>query len=68
MTKTQDTPSDVAAEEGEVIVEGPAGVNYSMTPEAAADTSDNLAHGAALAAGQRIEARRVDEEKRSRRA
>lgn len=68
MTKTHDIPSNVGAEEGEVIVEGPAGVNYSMTPEAAADTSDKLAHGAAQAAGQRVEAKRVEEEKRSRRA
>jgi len=67
MTKPHDSSSDVGAEDGEVVVDGPDGVNYSMTPEAAADTSDKLARGAAQAAGQRVEARRVEEERRVRR-
>ena len=48
-----DQPSKVDAEEGEVTVDGPDGVAVSMTPEAAAETSDRLMDGAAKAAGQR---------------
>jgi hypothetical protein len=68
MAKASDTASEISAEAGEVFVEGPDGVIFSMTPEAAADTSDKLAHGAALAAGQRVEAERVDEEEHRRSA
>ena len=50
--KAFDTPSRVTAEEGEVVVDGPDGVAYSMTPEAAAETSDRLLEQAALARGQ----------------
>jgi hypothetical protein len=67
MPKPHNTSSDVVADEGEVVVDGPDGVHYSMTPEAAADTSDKLAHGAAMAAGQR-QAKRADEEDRRRSA
>ncbi|WP_375394630.1 hypothetical protein [uncultured Sphingomonas sp.] len=49
-----DQPSDVTAEEGEVQVDGPDGVAVSMTPEAAAETSDRLLKGATDAAGQTI--------------
>jgi hypothetical protein len=66
MAKASDTPSEISAEAGEVLVEGPDGVNYSMTPEAAADTSDRLLHGSAQAAGQRMQAKRIAEQKRSR--
>jgi len=52
--KAFDTPSKVTAEEGEVVVDGPDGVAYSMTPEAAAETSDRLLEQAALARGQEM--------------
>ncbi len=52
MGKAHDIPSDVAAEGGEVIVTGPDGVAYSMTPPAAEETSDRLMKGAAEAQGQ----------------
>jgi hypothetical protein len=48
-----DQPSRIGAEDGEVTVDGPDGVAVSMTPEAAAETSDRLMDGAAKAAGQR---------------
>jgi hypothetical protein len=53
-----DTPSDVTAENGEVLIDGPDGIAISMTPDAAAETSDRLLHGAAQAQGQQIEARK----------
>jgi hypothetical protein len=52
--KSFETPSDVGAEEGEVVVDGPDGIAYSMTPEAAAETSDRLLEQAATARGQQI--------------
>jgi hypothetical protein len=53
-----DTPSDVTAEEGEVIVDGPDGVAVSLTPDAALETSDRLMKGGLTAQGQKVEARR----------
>ena len=58
MDKAHCTPSDVVAEEGEVIVEGPDGVAYSLTPEAAEESSHRLLDGAAQARGQQLEAHR----------
>lgn len=57
MTKrpAYDDASEIKAEEGEVLVDGPDGVAVSLTPEAAAETSDRMMEGAALAAGQRFE-------------
>lgn len=49
-----DEPSEVSAEQGEVVVDGPDGVAVSLTPDAAAETSDRLLDGAAQAAGQRL--------------
>ena len=49
-----DEPSEVAAEGGEVVVDGPDGVAVSLTPEAAVETSDRLLDRAAQAAGQRF--------------
>jgi len=37
-----DKPSDVAAEQGNVIVDGPDGVAVTMTPEAARETGRRL--------------------------
>jgi hypothetical protein len=50
--KAYDTPSEVTAEDGEVLVDGPDGVAVSLTPEAAAETSDRLLEQAAIARGQ----------------
>lgn len=47
-----DAPSDVVAEEGEVLVEGPGGVAYSFTPRAALETSARLLRGSMEAEGQ----------------
>ncbi|HEX4737978.1 MAG TPA: hypothetical protein VH331_10510 [Allosphingosinicella sp.] len=52
--KAYDTPSKVSAEGGEVMVDGPDGVAFSLTPEAAAETSDRLIEQAAIARGQEI--------------
>jgi hypothetical protein len=52
--KAYDTPSKVTAEEGEVMVDGPDGVAFSFTPEAAAETSDRLLENAAIARGQEL--------------
>ncbi|HYD13741.1 MAG TPA: hypothetical protein VEC11_12910 [Allosphingosinicella sp.] len=50
--KIHDTPSEVDAAEGQVLVNGPNGVSVSMTPEAALETSERLEKGAILAKGQ----------------
>jgi hypothetical protein len=55
--KPYDQPSDVAAEEGEVIVDGPDGVAVSLTPEAAVETSHRMLEAGMTAEGQRREAR-----------
>jgi hypothetical protein len=51
--RIHETPSDVAAEEGVVIVEGPDGVAVTLTPEAAEETSDRLFQESLNARGQR---------------
>ena len=53
-SKAHATPSDVVAEEGEVIVDGPDGVAVSFTPAAAAETSDRLMEAAGQARGQKL--------------
>jgi hypothetical protein len=53
-TKPYDEASHVEAEEGDVHVDGPDGVAISLTPDAAAETSDRLLKGAAQAQGQRL--------------
>ena len=47
-------PSEVGAEDGAVFVDGPDGIAYAMTPDAASETSDRLLFGAAKARGQQI--------------
>ncbi len=49
-----DTPADVVAEEGEVLVDGPGGISYSFTPHAALETSNRLLRGGMEANGQRL--------------
>jgi hypothetical protein len=53
--KPHEIPSDVTAEEGEVQIDGPGGVAFSFTPDAALETSDRLFHGAAKAQGQKVQ-------------
>ena len=52
-SKIFDEPSSVTAKEGEVRVDGPDGVNVSLTPEAALESGERLIEEAATAAGQR---------------
>ena len=56
--KAHDRPSEVVAEQGKVLVDGPDGVAVTLTPEAAAETSHRLLFGAAEARGQQIHAAR----------
>ena len=51
--KLYDQATDVTAKDGEVILDGPDGVDVKITPEAAEETADNLIRGAVEAAGQR---------------
>jgi len=51
--RIHDTPSEISAEDGSVVVDGPDGVAVSLTPEAAEETSARLLDGAAEASGQR---------------
>ena len=50
---TYDEPSNVDAEDGQVIVKGPDAVDVRMTPNAAEETSERLLEGAMKARGQR---------------
>ena len=54
MPETHDMPSDVAAHNGDVLVDGPGGVAVAMTPDAAMQTGERLIEKAAHAHGQRI--------------
>lgn len=54
MTKLYDHPSEVCADKGEVIVEGPGGRVLSMTPDAALETSDRLLTRGLEAHGQNV--------------
>lgn len=51
--ETYDEATKVTAEAGDVVLDGPDGVDVKMTPEAAKETSDRLLEGAIEAAGQR---------------
>ena len=56
--KIYNEPSHVAAEKGEVYVDGPDGVAVSLTAEAAVETANRLHEAGVEAAGQkRIAAR-----------
>ena len=48
-----DEPTKVSAKDGEVILDGPDGVDVKLTPEAARETSNRLWDGAAKAQGQK---------------
>jgi len=49
-----DEPTKVTAKKGEVVLDGPDGVDVKMTPEAAEETGDRLLEGSVKARGQRI--------------
>lgn len=51
-----DEPSEVEAEDGEVIVDGPGGVAVAFTPKAAIETSERLFRGGVKAQGQKVAA------------
>ncbi|MEA3011495.1 MAG: hypothetical protein QOD42_40 [Sphingomonadales bacterium] len=53
-----DEPSEVTAEEGEVMMDGPNGHIVSFTADAALETSERLLRGGLKAHGQIVEARR----------
>lgn len=53
MTEAHDKASDVSAEAGEVLVDGPGGIAIALTPEAAAETSERLARASGKAQRQR---------------
>jgi hypothetical protein len=52
---TFDKPSEVVADKGRVLVDGPDSVDVALTPEAALETGGRLLDQAAQAAGQRRE-------------
>lgn len=51
--KVYDQPSDVDAQDGEVVVKGPDAVDVRLTPPAAEETSERLLNAAMKARGQR---------------
>lgn len=66
MTKlTYSKPSDVVADKGLVVVDGPDHVDVVLTPEAALETGGRLIDEAAKAAGQE-RAEKQDEKLRGR--
>lgn len=56
--RPHDTPSDVTAEDGEIMLDGPGGVAVSFTPEAALETSERLFHGGLKGKGQQVAAQK----------
>jgi hypothetical protein len=60
--KTYSEPSDVAADKGEVVVDGPDGVAVTLTPGAAVETSHRLLEAGLEAQGQRVSERRKGKE------
>jgi hypothetical protein len=50
--KSYSDPSDVAIEEGQVIVEGPDGVAVTLTPDAAEETGRRMIDAASQARAQ----------------
>jgi hypothetical protein len=65
MARTHDTPSEVEAAEGSVTVDGPGGIVVSLTPDAAAKTSERLldASRAAIEQGRPTSAEADDGER-----
>ncbi len=53
-TEIYDQATKVEVKEGNVILDGPDGVDVSMTPAAAEETAERLLEGAAKANGQMV--------------
>ena len=53
--QVHDQPSEISAEDGVVLADGPGGLAISFTPEAAEETSERLLFGAMTAQAQRRE-------------
>ena len=49
-----DEPTKVTVKDGEVILDGPDGVDVKLTPEAATETSDRLLYAAGQAKSQQL--------------
>ena len=60
--RVHDEPSDVAAEDGMVIVDGPNGVAVTLTPDAAVETSHRLLDGGLEAQGQFVKRKQADQD------
>lgn len=52
--KIYDEATEVSAKDGAVILDGPDGVDVSITPDAAEETSNRLFDAAAEARGQQM--------------
>ena len=52
--RTYSEPSEVAAKDGKVKLNGPDSVDVTMTPEAAEETAERMIDQAVMARGQRI--------------
>ena len=52
---SHDSPSEVDAEQGQVLIDGPDGIAFSFTPDAADETARRLQRGAAKARTQQAE-------------
>ena len=59
--KIHNRPSDVTAEKGVVMVDGPDGVAVTLTPKAAVETSERLLEAGIEAQGQRVNGARPPE-------
>lgn len=57
-SRIHDDPSEVAAEDGQVVVDGPDGVALTLTPDAAVETSHRLLEGGLMAQGQKARRKR----------
>lgn len=66
--KLHDEASTVTAEHGQVLVDGPDGVAVSLTPDAAAETSDRLLQAAVEAQGQILTETLAEKERAARKA
>ena len=66
--KLHDEASNVTAEHGQVLVDGPDGVAVSLTPDAAVETSDRLLQAAVEAQGQILAETLVGRERVARKA
>jgi hypothetical protein len=51
--RVYDEPTEVDAEDGNVVLKGPDAIDARMTPDAAEETSDRLNTGVMKARGQR---------------